>query len=199
MPDEATFPAEALARNKDRQLSGIDDAMTQPETAAHEFNAFVYGRLYGRFDLGRAAVEKLTADDCRRSSGGRAEPLTSWSGDFKADEMVGKIECTTDWKKSIPPNRPFLRRRSTAVTEKLISDPNARSPRLHGQLGITRTTDYYKLLVMDNVRHGAGFHLSAPATLRDRQGLAYTVPRPSRLAFWNRDVQRLCGHVPEKS
>jgi zinc protease len=46
-----------------------------------------------------------------------------------------------------------------------------------GHLGITRNDpDYYKLLVMDNVLGtGPGFTDRLSATLRDRQGLAYTV------------------------
>ena len=48
---------------------------------------------------------------------------------------------------------------------------------LIGHLGITRTDpDYYTLLVMDNVLGvGPGFTDRLSSTLRDRQGLAYTV------------------------
>jgi zinc protease len=183
---QPTFPDKEFARLKDQQLSGIDDALSQPDTrAAHEFNALVYGRHpYGRFDLGtRATVEKLTADDCRGFHRQAFAPNLATVvvvGDFKADEMVGKIEALTkDWKKSdtgkpavAPPPKP------NAVTEKLISDPNAAQVHVYiGQLGITRNNpDYYKLLVMDNVLGtGPGFTYRLSATLRDRQGLAYTV------------------------
>jgi zinc protease len=183
---KSTFPAEAFARNKDRQLSGIDDALTQPDTrAAHEFNTLVYGKHpYGRFDLGtRAAVEKLTAEDCRAFHKDAFAPdrlTVAVVGDFKADEMARKIEALTkDWKKSdaAKPAVPAPPKHS-AVTEKLISDPEAAQVHVYiGQLGITRNNpDYYKLLVMDNVLGtGPGFTYRLSATLRDRQGLAYTV------------------------
>ena len=64
------------------------------------------------------------------------------------------------------------------VTEKIVSDPAAKQVHVYiGHLGITRQNpDYYKLLVMDNVLGtGAGFTDRLSATLRDRQGLAYTV------------------------
>ena len=66
----------------------------------------------------------------------------------------------------------------TAVTEKIVTDPEAAQVHVYiGQLGITRANpDYYKLLVMDNVLGtGPGFTDRLSATLRDRQGLAYTV------------------------
>jgi zinc protease len=181
-----TFPADAFARMKDQQLSGIDDALTQPDTrASQEFNALVYGKHpYGRFDLGsRATVEKLTADDCRAFHRDAFAPnlmTVVLVGDFKADEMVRKIEALTkDWKKS-DAARPTVPAppKPTAVTEKLISDPNAAQVHVYiGQLGITRNNpDYYKLLVMDNVLGtGPGFTYRLSATLRDRQGLAYSV------------------------
>src|SRR5262249_16214832 len=101
-------------------------------------------------------------------------------GDFKSDEIVKKIEALTkDWKKSdagkpVVPAPP----QATAVTEKIISDPEAAQVHVYiGHLGITRNDpDYYKLLVMDNVlRTGPGFAERLSWTLRDRQGLAYTV------------------------
>lgn len=181
-----TFPAEEFARNKDRQLSAIDDALSQPDTrASNEFSALVYGKHpYGRFDLGtRATVEKLTADDCRTFHKDAFAPdllTVVVVGDFKSAEMAKKIEALTkDWKKSeaAKPAVPAPPKH-TAVTEKLISDPNAAQVHVYiGQLGIKRNNpDYYKLLVMDNVLGtGPGFTYRLSATLRDRQGLAYTV------------------------
>jgi len=181
-----TFPDKEFARLKDQQLSGIDDALSQPDTrAAHEFNALVYGRHpFARFDLGtRATVEKLSAEDCRAFHRAAFAPnfLTLvLVGDFKVEEMIAKVEALTkDWKKSeagkpaVPaPPKP------NAITERIISDPNAAQVHLYiGQLGITRDNpDYYRLLVMDNVLGtGPGFTYRLSATLRDRQGLAYTV------------------------
>src|SRR5207244_3479582 len=98
----------------------------------------------------------------------------------KTDEMVKKVEARTkDWAKSgaakpkVPaPPKP------AGTTEKIITDPQAEQVYVYiGHLGITRQNpDYYKLLVMDNVLGtGPGFTDRLSATLRDRQGLAYTV------------------------
>jgi zinc protease len=180
------FPAEAFERMKDQQLSNIDDALTQPQSRASDtFHEIVYGKHpFGRPGDGtRPTVEKLTADDCKAFHKLAFAPnfgIVVVVGDFKADEMVKKIEALTkDWKKSdagkpVVPAPP----KPTAVTEKIITDAEAAQVHVYiGQLGITRDNpDYYKLLVMDNVLGtGPGFTDRLSATLRDRQGLAYTV------------------------
>jgi zinc protease len=181
-----SFPAEAFARQKEQQLAAIDDAATQPQSLASEtFQALVYGKHpYGRPGHGtRATVEKLTADDCRAFHKLAFAPnftTVVLVGDFKADEMLKKIEALTkDWKKS-DAGKPVIEAppKGTVVVEKIVSDPTASQVHVFiGQLGITRDNpDYYKLLVMDNVLGtGPGFTDRLSSTLRDRQGLAYTV------------------------
>jgi zinc protease len=181
-----SFPAEAFERVKDQQLSAIDDALTQPQTRASDaFHAIVYGKHpFGRPGHGmRATVEKLKAEDCKAFHKLAFAPNFTTVvvvGDFKTDEMVKRIETLTkEWKKSeaakpVVPAPPT----ATAQTEKIVSDPQAAQVHVYiGQLGITRSNpDYYKLLVMDNVLGtGPGFTDRLSATLRDRQGLAYTV------------------------
>lgn len=181
-----TFPADALERQRDQQLSAIDDAETQPSTKARLlFNALVYGKHpFGRSTLGeKAIVQKLTAADCRAFYQRAFAPnfsIVVVVGDFKSDEMVKKVEALTKgWKKSDdkkpePPAPPKV----TRVTERIVSDPSAAQVHVYiGQLGVTRQNpDYYKLLVMDNVLGtGPGFTDRLSANLRDRQGLAYTV------------------------
>ncbi|WP_439621419.1 M16 family metallopeptidase [Gemmata sp.] len=181
-----SFPAEAFARQKEQQLAAIDDAATQPQSLASEtFQALVYGKHpYGRPGHGtRETVEKLTADDCRAFHKLAFAPnftTVALVGDFKADEMLKRIEALTkEWKKS-DAGKPAVEAppKGTVVVEKIISDPTAAQVHVFiGQLGITRDNpDYYKLLVMDNVLGtGPGFTDRLSATLRDRQGLAYTV------------------------
>ena len=183
-----TFPAEAFERMKDQQLSAHRRRRRRNPTARRReaFNALVYGKHpFGR-PVTRHARDRREADRRRLqgvprdSRSRRTSPPWCVVGDFKTDEMVKKIEALTkDWKKSdaakpaVPaPPKP------TAVTEKIISDPNAAQVHVYiGHLGITRNNpDYYKLLVMDNVLGtGPGFTDRLSATLRDRQGLAYTV------------------------
>ncbi len=181
-----SFPAAEFERQKEQQLASIDDAETQPQVRGSElFHSLVYGKHpFGRPGNGtRATVEMLTPADCKAFHKAAFAPnftTVVLVGDFKTDEMVKKIEeLTRDWKKADAgkPDVPAPPK-AAAVTEKIISDPTAAQVHVFiGQLGITRNNpDYYKLLVMDNVLGtGPGFTDRLSATLRDRQGLAYTV------------------------
>jgi len=181
-----SFPVDAFARMKEQQIAAIEDAATQPQSRASDtFHALVYGKHpFSRPSNGTlATVEKLTVEDCKAFHKMAFAPnftTVVLVGDFKTDEMLKKIEALTkDWKKS-DLGKPVIEAppKITTVVEKIISDPTAAQVHvLIGQLGITRNNpDYYKLLVMDNVLGtGPGFTDRMSATLRDRQGLAYTV------------------------
>jgi zinc protease len=180
-----SFPAEALERNREQQLSAIADAETQPRTRARQlFLATVYGdHPLGRPPLGKAEiVEKLTADDVRAFHATAFAPnfaTIAIVGDFQAEAMIKKIEALTqDWKKS-PLAKPEVKAPPQPQRgEKIVSDANAAQVHIFiGHLGITRDNpDYYKLLVMDNVLGvGPGFTDRLSANIRDRLGLAYTV------------------------
>jgi len=101
-------------------------------------------------------------------------------GDFDADKLVAGItRRTAAWKQvklpkleiASPPERDKF-------TQTIITDPSAAQLTvLLGHLGVKRDNpDYYKLLVMDHVLGtGSGFTDRLSSTLRDRQGLAYSV------------------------
>lgn len=181
-----TFPADALERQREQQLSAIDDAEAQPRTKARLlFNSLVYGKHpYGRSSLGeKEVVAKLTAADCKAFHAAAFTPsntIVVLVGDIRPGEIAKKVEdLTKEWKRSgakepEPPAPP----KATQFVEKIVSDPAAAQVHVFiGHLGIVRKNpDYYKLLVMDNVLGtGPGFTDRLSATLRDRQGLAYTV------------------------
>ena len=180
-----TFPAEALERQREQQLSAIDDAETQPRTRASAmFKSIVYGpHPYGRTSLGKKdVVSKLTAADCKAFHASVIAPnnaIVVLVGDFKTDEMAKKIEVMTkNWKASDAKKPEPAAPPAAKLVERIVSDPTAAQVHMYlGHLGITRQNpDYYKLLVMDNVLGtGPGFTDRLSATLRDRQGLAYTV------------------------
>jgi zinc protease len=100
-------------------------------------------------------------------------------GDFEPEEMVRRVErLTATWQRVDLPRPTPSSPPVAAGIERIITDPTAAQTHVFlGQLGITRTNpDYYKLLVMDNVLGtGPGFTDRLSSTLRDRQGLAYTV------------------------
>ena len=180
-----SFPQEALDRQKDQQVAAIEDAETQPNQKARRiFRELVYGKHpYGRSALGtKAVVEKLTAADCKAFHAAAFTPdstIVVIVGDFKADDMAKTIETlTADWKRSTAKQLEILPPPAPKGVEKLVSDPNAAQTHVYiGHIGITRKNpDYYKLEVMDNVLGvGPGFTDRLSASLRDRQGLAYTV------------------------
>ncbi|MFO0805893.1 MAG: pitrilysin family protein [Gemmataceae bacterium] len=181
-----SFPADALERQRDQQLSAIDDAETQPRARASAlFKKLVYGEHpYGRPSLGtKELVAKFTAADCKTFHASVIAPnnaILVLVGDFNNDAMLKKVEeLTKEWKptKDVKPVAAAPPK-ADKVNERIVSDPNAAQCHLFlGHLGITRQNpDYYKLLVMDNVLGtGPGFTDRLSATLRDRQGLAYTV------------------------
>lgn len=181
-----SFAPDAFARQKEQLLSRIDDAERQPDLKARMlYRGLVYGKHpYGRPGLGRrAAVEKLTADDCRafhRRAFTPGNTVVALVGDFQSKDVIEEIkQLTADWKGE-PAARPTLPavEKPQAFVQRLVTLPEA--AQLHffmGHPGIRRANpDYYKLLVMDYVLGtGPGFTDRLSARLRDREGLAYTV------------------------
>lgn len=181
-----TFPKDALERKREQQLSVIADVETQPQNRAKMlFNEIIYGdHPYGRSAYGKKeVVSKFTQADLKAFHAAAYGPDTTTVvvvGDFDSAEMAKKIEkLTANWKptgrKTPKPAAPAA---ADKPTQKLVSDPTAAQTHVYlGHLGITRDNpDYYKLLVMDNVLGtGPGFTDRLSSTLRDRQGLAYTV------------------------
>jgi zinc protease len=182
-----SFPADALERKRAQTLSELLDEEQQANVRGRRLLAeLIYGKEHplSRPSLGlRPIVEKLTADDCRTFHAARFVPnntLIAVVGDFDANGVVSEItRLTNDWKPAAPP-KPQLPPLNPlpSFTQKIISMPE--SAQLYvflGHAGILRLDpDYYKLLVMDYVLGtGTGFTDRLSSTLRDRQGLAYSV------------------------
>jgi len=181
-----TFPAEMFEAKRDEILSLIAEEEKTPEDRARrEFNAAVYGKHpYGRPSLGTAKiVGKLTRQDLLDFHAALYRPnniTISIVGDFDSARVIDLIEKhTADWK---PGDFPALTKHELSMpakfTPNIITDPEAAQVHVYlGHPGIKRDNpDYYKLLVMDNVLGtGPGFTDRLSSTLRDRQGLAYTV------------------------
>jgi len=183
---EPNFPAEALERVREQILSNIEDAETQPRNrASTAFNALIYGdHPFGRSTYGKKEIiAKLAAADLRSFHAANFVPNRTTIvvvGDIDNAEIAKKIEkLTAGWKRGnavVPvPTAPPTNDKPTV---KILSDANAAQTHVFiGHLGITRNdADYHALLVMDNVLGtGPGFTDRLSASLRDRQGLAYTV------------------------
>jgi zinc protease len=183
---QANFPKEAFERNKQRQLSAIEEAESQPEAKSkREFYAAVYGKHpKGRPERGtKESVGKLTREDCAAFHKKVFVPnnlTVAVVGDFNSKDVIDEItRLTADWKKSdLPKVETPAVEKPKEFTQKIITMPDAAQLQFHmGHVGVTRKSpDYYKLLVMDYVLGtGPGFTDRLSSRLRDREGLAYTV------------------------
>ncbi len=183
---QPAFPKEAVDRRRAQLLSTIADVETQPQNRARQtLNAAVYGdHPYARSQYGKKeVVKKLTADDLKAFHQATFTPSACTVvvvGDFDADEMTKKLEAlTAGWeRKGLGELKVADPPKDGKPGEIIITDPTAAQTHVFvGHLGITRKDpDYHALLVMDNVLGvGPGFTDRLSSTLRDRQGLAYTV------------------------
>lgn len=183
---QPAFPKEAVERRRAQLLSTIADVETQPQNRARQtLNAAVYGdHPFGRSAYGKKeVVKKLTVDDLKAFHKAAFVPsacVVVVVGDFDTAEMTKKLESlTADWKGEAAKDlKVAAAPKDGKPGEIIIPDPTAAQTHVFiGHLGITRTDpDYHALLVMDNVLGvGPGFTDRLSATLRDRQGLAYTV------------------------
>lgn len=181
------FPKDALERKREQTLSALIDAEQRADVRAQRaFQEAIYGPRHplSRPALGlKPIVEKLTGDDCRTFHAARFVPnntVVAVVGDFTPDEVVAEItKLTADWKPAdapkpdLPPVEPLPQ-----FTQRIISMPESAQLYIDlGHAGILRLDpDFYKLLVMDYVLGtGAGFTDRLSSSLRDRQGLAYSV------------------------
>lgn len=183
---QPTFPKEKVELRRAQLLSTIADVETQPQNRARQtLSAAVYGdHPFARSSYGKKEiVKKLTADDLKAFHKAAFLPSACTVvvvGDFDTAEMTKKLEdLTANWKgeaaKAVKVAAPPKEGKPGEI---IISDPTAAQTHVFvGHLGITRTDpDYHSLLVMDNVLGvGPGFTDRLSSTLRDRQGLAYTV------------------------
>jgi zinc protease len=179
------FGEDEVESKRDQLLSSLTEEEKQPDTrAARAFRAAVYGgHPYGRPSAKSEVVKKLTPKHLKafhQRIFGPNNTVVAVVGDFDTDKVVADIKKrTADWKAvKLPkldlPAPPTPERFSQSI----ITDPTAAQLTVYlGHLGIKRDNpDYYKLLVMDHVLGtGAGFTDRLSATLRDRQGLAYSV------------------------
>ncbi|MCZ2341236.1 MAG: insulinase family protein [Bacteroidales bacterium] len=181
-----SFPASALERKREQLLSDIADVETQPQNRArNHFQALVYGsHPFGRSRLGsRAIVQQLTAQDLRSYHKQTFAPDTTTVavvGDFDTNAIVRHIERLPGEWKPLRTRKPTPPAPQSAAQprEIILTDPTAAQTHVYiGHIGITRNNpDYYRLLVLDHILGtGPGFTDRLSATLRDRQGLAYTV------------------------
>jgi len=181
-----TFENDAFEREKTRLLADIDDNTYEADAlAADVFRSLAYGpHPFARPAIGTdPTAKKLTREQCVAFHSRAFTPnntVLTIVGDFDSKAVLAEVSrLTAGWKKSdttvTPPPDPPL---PAAIVDRYLSMPDsAQLQVLIGHAGIRRSNaDYYKLLVLDHVLGtGAGFTDRLSASLRDRQGLAYSV------------------------
>ena len=179
------FGEDELTSKRDQLLSQLTEEEKQADQrASRAFKAAVYGNHpFGRPAARIDAVKAITADQLKKFHRRVFVPnntVVAIVGDFDTDKLVEGIKTRTSaWQKSVLPD-PDVKAPPAAekAEKKIISEPTAAQLTVYmGHLGIKRDNpDYYKLLVMDHVLGtGSGFTDRLSASLRDRQGLAYSV------------------------
>lgn len=175
---------EELESKREQLLAEIaEDEKTADKRASRAFMAAVYGKHpYGRLPAVAEVVKKLTPNDLKAFHQRVFVPnntILTVVGDFDSAKLIEQVkELTAKWKKQpmAQPDLPTPPAPEAKTT--ILTDANAAQLQVFiGHLGIKRTNpDYFKLLVMDYVLGtGSGFTDRLSASLRDRQGLAYTV------------------------
>jgi zinc protease len=183
---DAQFPKDAFAREREKLLNEIDDAEQRPDLKARmTYRKLVYGKHpLGRPSFGtRPTVEKLTPEDCVAFHKQVFVPnntIVAIVGDFDSKEVIAEVKkLTADWKKGEIPklNLPAIAK-PEGFTQKVLTMVDASQLHFYmGHTGIRRDNpDFFKLHVMDYVLGtGPGFTDRLSSRLRDREGLAYTV------------------------
>lgn len=162
----------------------IEDEQLSDKRALKAFRATLYGdHPFGRPSAKSEIVKKLTAKELKAFHRQLFVPnntVIAIVGDFDADQVIAGIrKRTSEWKKAeLATPKLAAPPEGKEFQQKIFTDPAASQLTIYlGHLGIQRNNpDFFKLLVMDYVLGtGSGFTDRLSSTLRDRQGLAYSV------------------------
>lgn len=178
------FGADEVESKREQLLAALAEDERRPETRAERaFRAAVYGsNPLGRPPARAEAVRAITPTDLARFHQTVFVPnntVVAVVGDFKTDELVAGIKRrTAQWKAGKLPALQLDLPPEPRARQEVICAPSAAQLTVYlGHVGVRRDNpDYYKLLVLDYILGtGTGFTDRLSGSLRDRQGLAYTV------------------------
>lgn len=176
-----TFPAEVLAREKERVIQSIRESETKPETIAQRN---FYGAMYGEHPYGAYATPDSVAAIGRedlvafhRSHYGARRAVVSMIGAISRERAQAIAEQLTrelpqgDDAPAIAPVAP-----PKQAIDRRIEHPATQSHILIGQPAIARgDPDFFPLLVGNYVLGGGGFVSRLYDEVREKRGLAYSV------------------------
>lgn len=178
------YPQAAFDREKERQLAGLKQALTEPASIANDrFQSLLYGdHPYGRTTATeQKALASLTRADIlafhqKHIIGGRAK--IAIVGDIsrpEAESLVQRILSTLPANGSESDLLPPVVFSTPAATER-IEFPSSQAHVLVGMPFIARNDpDFLPLIVGNFILGGGGFNSRLTKVIRDEKGLAYSV------------------------
>lgn len=175
-----TFPADILARERERAIAGLREALTKPATlAARRFEEALYaGHPYGHVST-EASLDAIGRDDVvafhRRhyTAHGASVTIVGDVDRATAERLATRLtEQLPAGEAAPPPPVPALPEAETIR----IAHPSAQAHILVGQPGMAREDpDYFPLLVGNYVLGGGGFVSRLTTEVREKRGYAYSV------------------------
>lgn len=178
---EPTFPAEVLAREKERLVQSLREAQTKPETIAGQtFEALTYpGHPYGRYATPET-VSAITRDDLvafHRAHYAASRAVVAMIGAIpraQAERIAERLTARLP-AGSLPPRLPEVARLTQGV-ERRIEHQAQQSHILIGAPAIAwGDPDQFALMVGNYVLGGGGFVSRLYDEVREKRGLAYSV------------------------
>lgn len=179
---EPDFPAEALERERQRVLVGIEQSLQSPrDVAQREFYEHLYpSHPYGHMPEGdEESVKRITREDLvgfheRYYTGSNA--VMAIVGDLEreqAEAIAERIVGGLPEGERAPPLPPVRGREDGIEVHEAF--PSSQSHLMLGQPGMTRgDPDYFPLYVGNHVLGGSGLISRLSVEIRENRGLAYS-------------------------
>ena len=175
-----TFPEAVLARERERSIQSLRDALVRPEVIAQRtFSTLLYGsHPYGRLQTPEsvAAVQRDDLVAFHRAHYGARGAVVSLIGAISRAEAEAVAErLTRDLPEGQAP-APLPAVVPPPAVERRIAHPATQSHLLMGVPALTRDDpDYFPLLVGNYILGGGGFVSRLTHEVRERRGLSYSV------------------------
>lgn len=179
---QASFPEDAITRDRDNTLLALQLERQQPASvAARAFQAALYGdHPYAAMPIGtRDSVEAITADQIRAFKARyyvAANALIALVGDLSRAEAQAVSEHIAggldrgERAPGLAPVEPLA-----GPVQQSLDHPSQQTHILLGQPGLRRDDpDYFPLYVGNHILGGSGLVSRISQTIREQRGLAYS-------------------------
>lgn len=179
---EASFPVDALERERERVLAGLQQKRQNPSSLASDrFYADLYGaHPYAQPSDGTLesipAISQQQIIDFYQTYYNRGNALIAMVGDIdagQAQKIASKISAALPSGEPAP--TPPVPTTLTAMQEARVAFPSAQAHLLLGAVGVSRTSDNLLALQLANeVLGGGGLVSMLSQEIREKRGMAYS-------------------------